>query len=168
MNSDKQLNKFTNQWFLMLLITGAVASAFFWFNDIIVKNIGDIEFSGTLENFNANIAGNLEAIKANTYYDFLFIVVYTILFYIAYRVFQSSMRIPASKILILCCIIPGVFDIIENVLLLNLLTNSNSTWLFNSFWLVVRIKWTFIIPLALVNITILMYYILRFVNSFFS
>ncbi len=168
MNTDKQLHKFTNQWFLMLFITSAVASAFFWYEDIIVKNLGDIEFSSTLAHFNTNIAGQFEAIKSNTYYDFLFIVVYTILFYMAYRVFQSSMRIPVSKILILCCVIPGVFDIIENVLLLNMLTEDNNAWVFNAFWLVVRAKWTLIIPFAFINLTILVYYILQMINAIFS
>jgi hypothetical protein len=168
MNSDKQLTKVTNQWFLMLLITFGVASAFYLYSGIRVENIGGIQFSQTLNDFNANVSIHIDTIRPNTYYDFLFIVAYSILFYLTYRVFQSSMRIPVSKFWIILCLFPGVFDIIENILLLNLLNNSESTWLFNAFWLVVRAKWTFVIPFVLINFTILIYYIIRFVNSFFG
>lgn len=168
MNSNNQLTKFTNQWFVTLLITFGIATAFYWYDAIIVKTMGDIQFSTTLQGFNNCVAGFLDTIKPNIYYDFLFIIAYTILFYLAYRVFQSSMRIPVSKLGIILCLVPGVFDIVENILLLGLLNNTDSTGLFNVFWLVARVKWTLIIPFFIINVTILVYYLLRLINSFVS
>lgn len=165
MSSDNQLVKFTNKWFIMLLITVGIASVY-WHPAIIVKNIGEIQFSNSLSDFNTNINVFIKNIRCNIIYDFLFIIAYSSLFYLAYRVFQSSMRIPTSKILVMLCVFPGVFDIIENILLLSLLNNPDSNWLFNTFWIIVRAKWTLIIPFVLINFTIFIYYILRFINSF--
>lgn len=168
MNTDNQLKIVTNKWFVVLLITVALGCVFFFYEAISVKNILEIEFSGNLGVFKNNIAGNLEKIRTNTYYDFVFILGYTLLFYFTYRVFQSSMRIPVSKLWVLLCMIPGILDIIENILLLNLINHAGSNGLFNVFWLVVRAKWTLVIPFVMINLTILIYYLLRFINSFFS
>ncbi len=168
MDSDKHLTKVTNQWFLTLLITFGVASVFSWYSHIEVGNIGEIQFSRNLDDFNDNIKLFFDNIKCNTLYDFAFIITYSVLFYFSYRVFQSSMRIPVNRVLILICLVPGVLDIIENVLLLNLLNQSDSNWLFNAFWVVVRAKWTFVIPFVLINFTILIYYLIKFINSLFS
>lgn len=166
MNSYNQLNKFTNQWFVALVVTSVIASLFYLHKPIIVENIGEIQFSQTLQEFNTNVAENIVSIRLNTYYDFLFITVYTILFYLTYRVFQSSMRIKASKLLVLLCLVPGLLDIVENIFLLDILNNPERTGLFNAYWIVVRAKWTFIIPFFIINVTILVYYILRLINSF--
>ena len=165
MNNDKQLTKVTNQWFIMLLFVVGIGSAFYWYSDIEVKNIGEIQFSQTLSFFNNNIQMYLNNIKCNTLYDFVFIISYSVLFYFTYRVFQSSMRISVSKLWIFICLIPGAFDIIENILLLNLLDHLDQRWLFNTFWFVVRAKWTFVIPFVLINFTILVYYVIRIINS---
>ncbi|MCX7549602.1 hypothetical protein [Xanthomarina sp. F2636L] len=165
MQSDRQLIKATNQWFVMFLIMAGMASLFYWHPSIEVKNIGEIQFSQTLSNFNSNIQEHYKNLRNNTYYDFGFIIIYSLLFYTTYRVFQSSTRTRVSKLWIILCLAPGVFDIIENILLLNLLTHSESTWMFNAFWFVVRAKWTLVIPFVLINLTILVYYLIRGVNS---
>lgn len=165
MNSDKQLNKYTNKWIVMLLTTIVIASVFYLYKAVKVKNIGEIQFSQNINDFNTNIALYLETIKANTYYDFLFIIAYSILFYLAYRVFQSSMRIPISKLGVIFCLVPGLFDVFENIILLSFLNNTDSLGLFNTFWLMVRAKWTFVIPFFIINVTILVYYILKLINS---
>lgn len=165
MNSDKYLAKVTNQWFIMFLIMVGTASLFYWHPNIEVENIGEIQFSQTLADFKINIPEHYKNIKNNTYYDFGFIIVYSLLFFATYRVFQSSTRSQISKLWIILCLAPGAFDIIENILLLNLLSHSESDWLFHAFWLVVRAKWTLVIPFVLINVTILVYYLIRAINS---
>lgn len=167
MNTDYQLTRVTNQWFVMLLVTFAVGSGFYLCPKIVVDQLIPLEFSQTLAKFHANVSNSLDTIRFNTTYDFLFIVVYSILFYYTYRVFQSSMRIATSKLWVVLCILPGCFDIIENLTLLGLLDHTQNKWLFRVFWLAVRAKWTLVLPFFIINFTILVYYIIRWVNSFF-
>ncbi len=166
--STNQLTKFSKYWFAALLVTLLVASGFYLCPPAIVKTIGPIQFANSLKAFNelVTIPETAKNIRFNINYDYLFIAVYSILFYLAYRVFQTSMRIKVSKIFVVVCFLPGVFDIIENILLIQLLEQSSSKVLFRSFWLIVRAKWTLAIPLATINLMILVYYFIRFINSF--
>lgn len=167
MNHDKQLTQITHKWFVTLLITLAVGSVFYCWERIKV-NIGEIEFSSSLSGFIENIGTNVDVVQANIYYDFIFIIVYTALFYFSYRVFQSSMRVSVSKLWILLCMLPGILDCIENLLLLYLINNQDTTLVFSVLWCVVRAKWTLAIPFIIINFYILIYYLLQFINSFFK
>lgn len=169
MQSDKkQLNFFTNVWFVVLLITLAAASAFFWWGCIQTPDLGPIQFSGTSTTLVSLMKDAITTIRPNIYYDFIFILIYSLLFYLAYRVFQISMRIPVARFWIVLCLLPGLLDVTENCLLLLLLNDAENSLLFNTFWLVVRAKWTLIIPFSLINFTILVYYVISSVNSLFS
>lgn len=168
MKSDKELIQVTNKWLLMLVLTLLFASGFYLIKDIKTDYILEVQFSQYLSEFNTNLGHvNPEKIKYNTYYDFLFIIIYSLLFYFTYRVFQTSMRISKSKFWIILCFIPGILDIIENLLLLYLLNDNSNNFIFNVFWFIVRAKWTFVIPFFIINFTIIIYYIIRVINKFF-
>lgn len=166
--STNQLKRFSKYWFVMALIILLLGLGFFIYEPVVVTNIGAIEFANSLETFNNEVNKPKTTVNFiyNILYDFIFILAYSILFYLAYRVFQISMRIKVSNVLILICFLPGLFDVFENLLMLQLLECSESTGLFNALWVVVRTKWTLVIPFTIINMMISIYYLLRFINSF--
>ncbi|MGJ8665978.1 MAG: hypothetical protein ACSHW7_06420 [Patiriisocius sp.] len=164
-SSNTQLTINTRLWGVALLLTIAIGSLFYWYKDAIIPNIMAIQFSSTLEQFNTNISSALPNARLHTYINFVFIISYSLLFYAAYRVFQTSMRIPFSKLVIVICFLPGIFDLIENFLFLHLIDNLDSSKTFSWYWWMVRAKWTLVIPFFMMNITILIYYLVKSINS---
>lgn len=158
MDYNKRLVIESNKWGVLFLLTCLSALPFYLSETIKVPNLGDILFSKNLSEFNDHMEQAVGNIHNNLLYDFVFILAYTALFYVSYRVFVLSAKASLPGSYKFLCLIPGLFDVLENTLLCNLLANTDNAFVFRLFWLTVRAKFTFIIPFAVLNLTILIYY----------
>ena len=163
-----KLNSYSFLWGVSFISTLIIAY-FFGHNDIIVCQLINIEFTDTYTQLKNLVAkekyGNL---INNTYFDFLFITAYTLLFFFSLKVFNYTLNLRLKPKIYLVAIIPGIFDIIENIIFFKLITpnnNVNQDLFYNIYYLSVRFKWFLVLFFALIVITILLYYLIFLLNK---
>lgn len=168
MEEQSKLNKASIYWLILAIILVAFVYLFGKWEEIQVCNILPIEFSEDYKTFyklTKDIPGKL---IANTKFDFGFIVVYTIFFLVSYRIMFLSLQSKSRKIFIILCLLPGILDIAENIFILSFLESEPSTGLFQWYKIIVRLKWLTLIPMFLIILTIVLYYIFNIVGWIFS
>ncbi len=171
MNNELRLDTYSRYWFYTLMITFMLTSFFYFIDSIEVENILKIQFSNNYDNLISNIKSTV-VLRSNIYYDFCFITSYTLLFWMAIKVFDLTLLLNINKKLYFLILVPGFFDLFENIYLLMVIGNVlENNILFSFFWLFVRAKWLFLIPYILINLVILFYYIVlifnRIINKYY-
>ncbi len=170
-NRELQLDTYSRYWFYTLIITLMLTSFFYFIDTIEVENILQIQFSEDYNNLISKIKSKT-ILKSSLYYDFCFITFYTLLFWMAIKVFDLTLLLNINKRLYLLILIPGFFDFVENGYLLMIIDNVivNDDF-FSLFWFSVRAKWLILIPFLLINLIILFYYIVlifnRIINKYY-
>ena len=153
------LKNYSRLWLLAFLGTVLMAVLMTVIENLKVTNILKIEFSGSMDAFQHLVQGQEDKLQANTLLDFLFVVVYTLLFLVSLKVSALSLQTDLKKRYYVICLLPGFFDIIENVSLLDLLDHRRASS-FEWFYTAVRVKWALVIPFILMVLSILLYYAL--------
>lgn len=96
---------------------------------------------------------------ANTYLDFAFMLAYTALFYFSGRVVYDLLQFHTRKLLFIL-FLPLFFDVIENLLLLQMLGKAPKDYFsFGTFYYAVRLKWFFAVPGTIVTLLVLFYHL---------
>lgn len=159
----KKLNFYSNLWKINVVLVVILGILFVYIPSIQVEHLINIEFSNCLAEFN-DLVTDPQCFKNNTYYDFVFIIAYSFLFYYSLRVFENTLSLKLKPWFFIICFIPGLFDIIENLCglyLVNLIGNDsseNASNIFSVFYWFVRLKWVFVILFILMTLTISLYY----------
>ncbi|WP_420601493.1 hypothetical protein [Flagellimonas sp.] len=161
------LGKYSRLWLVSLLGVITVILLMVVNKDLRVCNILEIEFSDSTESFLNLVKGQESNVRHNTLVDFVFILAYTILFWMSLKVVILSLQTDLKRTYYLLCLLPGIFDVVENLSMLNVLENQDS-FSFKMLFLSVRLKWGIVIPFMLMTLTILLFYILVFFGIGFN
>ncbi len=164
------LNQTQILWNIAALCCLLCACAFYYFPEVQVCRILPIEFSDRLEEFHQLVAQekSIDTLKNHTYLDFFLIVCYSVLFYASFKIFILSIQLQIPPKYLLLCLLPGLFDVVENWALLGLLDQENvsdDSCCFSIFYWAVRIKWLLIIPFLLMTMAIASYHLIVFVGT---
>ena len=91
--------------------------------------------------------------------DFLFIITFTALFFFSLRLIFELAEVRGTKYLLLC-MIPGAFDIAEDILMWYMIENDGISDIgFSTFVTVAVIKWMTVIPFIMISLVVLLYQI---------
>ncbi|HEU0136791.1 MAG TPA: hypothetical protein VFQ50_05830 [Flavobacterium sp.] len=94
------------------------------------------------------------------YLDFVFIVTFSALFCMSLRLIFELMELRGKNSYMLLCLVPGILDVIEDVLMLYMINNDGiSDMGFSVFVGVATLKWTTVIPFILMSLVVLIYQI---------
>ncbi|PKV51297.1 hypothetical protein ATE84_3372 [Aquimarina sp. MAR_2010_214] len=158
-----RLKFYSNLWKINVVLVFILGILFAYIPSIQVENLINIEFSNCLAEFN-NLIKDPVCFKNNTYYDFVFIIAYSFLFYYSLKVFENTLSLTLKPWFFIICFIPGFFDVIENLsglYLVDFIGNDSSkdaSNMFSVFYWFVRLKWVFVIIFILMTLTIFLYY----------
>jgi hypothetical protein len=95
----------------------------------------------------------IEWLRQNTRLDFIFILVYTSLFYFALKGLAERVGIKNSwKWVLWLAFIPGILDVVENLFILNFLDHQFNTPYYNIYYWAVHAKWSLVGGLVLLSI----------------
>ena len=155
----KKLNDFQKFWWLglaptvvsMMVLGGAACFK--------VDNLLQIEFASDFKTFKELIAPYDKALLINNhYFDFFFILCYTVLFVLSLKLISLALDFHFKKSLYLLCLLPGLLDVLENVLFLGLI--ENCTYYFSVYFWTVRLKWGIAVLFMQLILAILLFYLM--------
>ena len=99
-------------------------------------------------------------LRLNTELDFFYIISYTALFFFAFEgLLERFSTTGKLKLLVFLAAIPGIFDVVENLFLLNFLNHDFRTPYFSIYYFSVHIKWALVCSfsfLALVQLGLIL------------
>lgn len=161
--SRYQLNSYSRYWWLMLVLLFVLAVLFYFIDIIKVSNIYRIQFSDSKVDL-LNEIKSKSILTKNLFFDFGFIIAYTLLFWFSIKIFDLTLSLKLNKKIYYLVLLPGLCDVLENICLFSLLKTFDSS-VFFVFWSCVRIKWIVLIPFILINLIIILYYIVVFFGN---
>ena len=165
------MNKLTNSGVVWRVIVCLIGVAFILFNSakFEVTDIIQMHFAPSWDAFR-QLASRHDTQLLNYHLgvDFVFILLYTVLFYLAIKILESSLSIKVNKMIFILCLIPGIFDLIENFYFLSFIKDLNSEPSFWPYKWAVRVKWFFAIGFTLMNLTIAFYYGLVYFSKYYD
>jgi hypothetical protein len=95
----------------------------------------------------------IKAAKINTWWDFLFLFFYSVLFYrlciLLYRKLYPSRIGNAGFVFAKLSILAGLFDVVENIFMLSILNQNYAPWYLPWMALASAIKWTLVAGIVL-------------------
>lgn len=145
---------------------------FYFVPSISVENLLEIELSDSLTEFSKLVEKlhfSQSNLLNNTFVDFFFIICYSFLFHSSSKIFLLSVQYPLDSRIHLLSLLPGLIDVIENIALLGLLSDSFYTkGNFEVFFWAVRLKWLTLIPFLLTTLVIAVYHFLFFFGKRYS
>jgi len=160
-------SRFWKHWLASLLASGILVLVLTRISYIEVENLLTIEFASDATVFE-NLVNTADNLERNTYIDFLFMIGYTALFYFSGRVVYDLLQFTSRKLLFIL-FFPLIFDLVENVLLLQMLGKSSVDYLsFSTFYYAVRLKWLFAIPGTIVLIITLFYHLYALLDRIYE
>jgi hypothetical protein len=160
-------SRFRTFWTISFVLFLAVGLAMLLIPEIRVGNLLEIEFAPNMEALKNQIT-DPQKLESNTMVDFLFILAYTCLFYCSGRIIYDLLQFKTHKLLFLL-FLPGVFDILENILLLQMLHAPQiNCFTFCKFYYAVRLKWLFVVPGAITVLLVLLYYLYAALDRIFD
>ena len=124
--------------------------------DIIIP----LELADSIAAFKALLVSScrLEWIERNTYLDFVFIISYTTTLFFALRTLTEDLKLAdVLRPLIWLVVLPGMFDAVENVLLIKFLYIDASTVsdsLFSLYYWCVHIKFAMLIVILVITLVL--------------
>lgn len=160
-------SRFWKHWLISLGLTVFLIFIMTKLHSVAVRNLLEIEFASNAETFR-NLILKVDNLETNTFIDFLFMIAYTGLFYFSGRVVYDLLQFSSRKLLFVL-FFPLIFDVIENLLLLQMLDKTPSEYLnFSIFYYSVRLKWLFAIPGVIVFIVVLIYHIYALLDRIYE
>ena len=163
---DKIILKYWKHW-LVSLIFFIIVGCLLFSDAFYVENLLRLQFVSNKTSFNAELSSMKELILLNNLYlDFVFVIVYSFLFYYSFKVFFELLNISNKNALLLIFFIPGMFDIVENILTLEMVEGKNVS--FTLYYCVVRIKWFLCIPNIIIVLSILCFQLLLGISKCYS
>jgi hypothetical protein len=155
---DTIILKYWQHW-LVSLILFIIVGCLLFSDAFYVENLLRLQFVSNKASFNYERSLMKELILLNNLYlDFVFVIVCSFLFYYSFKVFFELLNIKNKNALLLVFLIPGMFDIIENILTIEMLDDKNVS--FTLYYCVVRIKWFLCIPNIIIVLVILCFQVL--------
>ncbi|MDO6808833.1 hypothetical protein Q4603_09435 [Zobellia galactanivorans] len=154
----RKLNLYSGLWAISLLAVAMVLLVFNFDSTYYIPNPLNIQFSANMETFTHLIGENSTVLRRHTLLDFFFILLYSFLFLFSVKIFELSLEAEFKWYYYALCLVPGLADILENFLLLNMLDDHMTTPKFCTYYWAVRLKWSVIIAFILMSLTILLYY----------
>lgn len=121
-----------------------------------ITEIMHLQFAHSRSEF-ASVKNSIDTekyINAN-YWDYLFIASYTALIYIILKLELLKMNLKGGRILLLITI-PGVADVIENVMMNYYIMHTSPMRSFPLYYFIVRLKWYCSVPLIIIGVTTLL------------
>lgn len=163
--SKDRLFLYSGYWSFALLLVMISIFLFNYIEAIKVPNLFNLQFANMDSErfFLEEVDLNQEVLSKNLLFDFGFIVLYTLLFWLSIKIFDLTLLLNLTKKIYYLVLIPGVFDVIENICLFSLMEKFTTSF-FHVLWWVVRLKWLFLIPFIIINIIIILYYIVNVLN----
>ncbi len=150
--------RFWKHWLISLGLTAFLVFIMTKVPSVAVENLLEIEFASDAEELR-NLILKAVNLETNTFIDFLFMIAYTALFYFSGRVVYDLLQFSSRKLLFIL-FLPLIFDLIENLLLLQMLDKTPADYLsFTTFYYAVRLKWLFAIPGVIVFLVVLIYHL---------
>lgn len=161
----KSIAHYEKLWILSLIPVLACISIFYLLPYVGVSNILLFQFSPDYIRFEklASLA-SAETLKTNNYFDFIFIISYSLLFVVTLKLILRALEIKFFKKIILLAIIPGSVDVLENIFFLTLLEKQSQY--FEIYYWLVRIKWTLSIVYIEVLLAIFLFYVVLSIYRF--
>jgi len=159
----KEIGYYERLWFGAAAPVLACFIAFFLLDEIKVDNLLNIQFSENFEELKE--LAELHSVRVlinNHYFDFFFIIAYTVLFVATLKVICIALELKIKKRWMMMCLIPGVLDGFENIAFLSLL-DGNAKVYDLYFWLT-RAKWAVTIVYLQLVLAILLFYVIA--NSY--
>ncbi|MBW8242527.1 hypothetical protein K1F50_06910 [Muricauda oceani] len=164
----RSLNFQQSLWNVALLLCSVCMLVFFLHTNINVPNIYRIQLSDSFTAFQTQVL-ETDNLMANTYFDFFFILCYTLLFYSSIRIFFLSIEQRISIRYYSLSILPALFDITENLMILGLLDGTYCQGkCFSVFYWIVRLKWFVLIPFLLTALAIAAYHFIVFAGRTYN
>lgn len=163
---DKITLKFWKHWLVSLIFFAVVGSLLFT-DAFHVDNLLRMQFVSNRTIFNKELVKVKELILLNNLYlDFVFVVVYSFLFYYSFRLFFELLNLNHKNALLLIFFIPGLFDVVENILTIAMIEGKNVSFTF--YKCVVRVKWFLCIPNIIIVLVILCFQFLVGISKCYS
>lgn len=154
----RELNLYSGLWAAAFVLLVTVLLIFRFDTSYYIPKLLNIQFSENLDTFIDLIKNKTTVIRNNTELDFFFILIYTLLFLFSAKIFEFSLQTRFNRYSYLLCIIPGIADLLENYLLLDMLDYQATGIKYKAYYWAVRFKWTVVIGFILMSLTILLYY----------
>jgi hypothetical protein len=164
-------------WGICLAVMAVVAGLMFFCPQFKVAkgpnqdaDILQIQFSCSAEELCRAFSGDNTTLYNNLRLDFGFILCYTLLFYLSIRVILALFKTGRFRFTWLC-LLPGLFDVAENMFMLPLVNCGGcKTGIagFDLFFYAVRAKWLTAVPFAVVTGVIALYLLLEFFDRLLS
>jgi len=136
----KKVDTFQKFWFLGLIPT--VVSMWVLVNTQCFKvaNLLEIEFANNFHVFSILIKKHDQMVLVNNHmFDFFFILCYSVLFILSLKLISLALDFHFKTRVYLICLIPGLLDVLENILFLGLV--QDCSYFFEAYFWSVRIKW---------------------------
>lgn len=94
---------------------------------------------------------HIQWLRLNTQFDFIFILTYSSLFFLALKsLIERFKKVHQSGLLLGIVFVPGVLDVIENIFILNFLSRDFSTPYFSIYYWCVHAKWVLVAVFVLI------------------
>ncbi len=155
---SNQIIRYSRFWAISLVSVVAGLIIFSYNDAIYVPKLLNIQFSPTAEILKELIGSRHIELINNTKFDFVFISLYSLLFFLSLKIFELSLQVHFKWYYYTLCFVPGIVDLFENYLLLKIVENDSTINDFKTYFWSVRIKWTTIISFVFMVLTILLYY----------
>lgn len=151
------------QWiYFLLALIGLSVSSYFMRNKYEIKNLLAIEFASSesvmqeaIEAIPGESSEKFMLLRNNTYWDFIFIIFYSLLGIVSFRIIADEFGAKLSLVIIIVILLPGLLDVVEDIYLLLSASRGKAVFDMLYFW-AVHIKWGLsTILLTFIPITIL-------------
>jgi predicted acylesterase/phospholipase RssA len=139
-------SKYWKTWLASLIATLLIMGGFYlvYFN---VPGLVQAELAHTTgqlyDALQPTLTTNPEIIRRSLYLDFAFIAAYSMLFYFSGKLMNIIGWLTGKRVLLIC-LLPGILDVIENIMFLQMLGNYSPAYVypyFNLFHWIVAAKW---------------------------
>ncbi|KOS07530.1 hypothetical protein AM493_16875 [Flavobacterium akiainvivens] len=157
-------SKVLKQLWLACFSATALTATWFLAPYFKVENILALQFSCTPGDLCFMINGQETALRHNLLLDFGFIVCYTLLFYYSIQLMGHLLKLSKLHYTWLC-LLPGLLDVAENIITLNIIDSNNCTAIFTPFFYIVRIKWLTVLPFGLLALMMGVYLLLEYLDE---
>jgi len=161
----KKLNTYGGLWGIVLLLLLVILALLLYHPHFGIEHILKLQFSPDIYVFLEQVE-QANDIRAHLRMDYVFIACYTLLFMLAVKVYELSINTKFPLLIYLLCLLPGIFDLIENFAILSQLEclhNKRNFWMI--FWSV-RLKWLVVICFVLINLVIFTFYAFAMIIKF--
>lgn len=164
--------KYWKPWFLSFTALLAVTMIFLLAPDYQVSAMLKLEFAkspGAFFNVIEHYNYSDTLLRKYIYIDFIYIVAFSAFFVMSLRLVFELAELDKKNHYLLFCLVPGAFDVIENLLMLYMIRNNSiAGYGFDVFVAVVIAKWTCVIPFILMSLIVVVYQLLIRISKIYD